>query len=346
MTRLLLLSSDHKRRYAEDVQTALAAPAGAVVQFRYRDRWVTPALRRMVSEGQVEGLRTLLCFGANTMAVDPFVLPIRYATVAKAEQVADMFIFQLRVGGYPNLDDYPLTLPAIVEKSRITIDQLKAAENGLFHSATSNFPQMPEEVTDDVAERWLATAQRLALHPTFQHSYFLRVATVETRRGKEVRFDKDGRLKAVDGQSLRIVTSIYARRYVPDAGFTLTCTPGGSNLRVASDEVYDVALRYDVVEFWLFPAVQNYDTLSRVRISLASAKTGVPTIPARVRLPLVVNRSRSRDFRRWGAVSAGALLVALPAILGEGSPLAVRITAALVGAGLLALSGAVPGPPT
>ncbi len=38
----------------------------------------------------------------------------------------------------------------------------------------------------------------------------MRVATVETRRGNEVRFDKDGHLKAVDGQSLRIVTSIYA----------------------------------------------------------------------------------------------------------------------------------------
>jgi uncharacterized protein YigA (DUF484 family) len=44
MKSLLLLSSDDRRRYAEDIQTVLAAPAGAIVQFRYGEKWVKPTL--------------------------------------------------------------------------------------------------------------------------------------------------------------------------------------------------------------------------------------------------------------------------------------------------------------
>lgn len=339
MKSLLLLSSDDRRRYAEDIQTVLAAPAGAMIQFRYRQKWVSPTLQRAVASHHTEGLTAILGFVGSG---DPFVLPIRYAKVAKAECVADMYIFKLRIGGYANLEPhYPkLTLADIVETSRLTMSQL-TSENGAFYPATSTFPQMPEEVPDDVPERWLATARRLALHPTFEKSYFLLVAPVETQRGKELEFDDEGRVKAVDGQSLRIVANIFGEKYAPEAEFKLTCTPDGTNLRAASDEVYHVALRYDSVEFWLHLAALNYDTLSRMTISLASDRPEAKSIPAHVRIPLVVSRSRSRIFRRWIAASSGAVLVALPAILGDNSPLALRIVAALVGAGLLAVSGAV-----
>ncbi|MEV0287836.1 hypothetical protein AB0H36_27300 [Kribbella sp. NPDC050820] len=338
--RLLLLSSDDRQRYAEDIQTALAAPPGAILQFRYRERWVEPAIQRAVPSHQADGLRAVLGFVAS--GSDPFILPIRYATVVRAECVADMFIFKLRVGGYLNLQhEYPLSFADIVAKSRVTSSQLTRNENARFYPATSSFPQMPEEITDDAPERWLATAPRLALHPTFANSYFLRVAPVETQQDRSLQFDDEGRVRAVDGQSLRIVTNIFAETYAPKAEYKLTCTTGGTNVRVASDEVYYVRLRYDSVEFWLHLAAQNYDTLSGVKVSLASEKDGAKTIPAHVGIPLLVSRSRSRMLRRWSAASAGAVLVALPAILGEGSPLGVRIAAALVGAGLLALSGAV-----
>ncbi|WP_433168753.1 hypothetical protein [Kribbella sp. CA-247076] len=340
MKSLMLLSSDDRQRYAEDIQTVLAAPEGTIVQFRYRERWVEPALQRAVPSRKAERLPAVLGFVAS--GSDPFILPVRYATVARAECIADMFIFKLRLGGYVNLQhEYPLSLQDIVAKSRTTVSQLMMNENSRFYPATSSFPQMPEEVTDDGPERWLATARRLALHPTFENSYFLRVAPFETKQNKKLRFDDEGRIRTVDGQSLRIDTNIFGEKYAPKAEFKLTCTTGGTNIRVASDDVYRVALRYDSVEFWLHPAAQNFDTLSGVKISLASERNGATTIPAHVRLPLVVNRSKSRTLRRWSAASAGAVLVALPAILGEDSPLSLRIAAALVGAGLLALSGAV-----
>jgi hypothetical protein len=336
MKDLLFLSSDDRRRYAEDIQTVLALPRGAIIQFRYRERWVTPTLQRAVATHQVEGLPAVLGFVSGASTRDPFVLPVRHATVAKAELIADMFVFKLRAGGYANLEQYPRSWNEIVSTSRGIVSRLKMNESGTFYPATSSHPVMPEEVMDDVPERWLAAARRLAVHPTFRDSYFLRVAPVETQGRTELSFDSNGRITAVDGESLRITTHIFAENYAPDAEYKLTCCTDGTNLRVASDDVYNVALRYDTVEFWLHPAAQNFDTFSRVTISLASEKQGATTIAANVRLPLIVSRSRPRMFRRWSAASTGAVLVALPSMLGNDSPLQVRIAAALVGAGLLA----------
>ncbi|MFG1813186.1 hypothetical protein ACGFIF_05405 [Kribbella sp. NPDC049174] len=338
MTSLLLLSSNQRRQYVEDIQTALAAPVGAVVQFRYLEKFVMPALRGTVTNQQADGMPVVVGFASTD---GPFVLPIRSATVAKVEHIADMIIFKLRVGGYPDLTEYPESLPGLVAKSRDTINQLAADKNGGFYPVTSTVPQIPAGVTDHIPEGWLAAARRLALHPTFEKSYFLRVAPVETRQGKKLRFDKDGRLEVDDGQPLRIVTNFWGGQYAPDADFKLTCPPDGTNLRAASREVYHVGHKYDSVEFWQFLAAQNFDTFAQVTISLASEKAAAETVPAHVELPLVVKRSRSRMFWRWIAASAGAVLVALPAMVGEASPLALRIVAALAGAGLLALSSAV-----
>ncbi|MEU4293554.1 hypothetical protein AB0E63_35480 [Kribbella sp. NPDC026596] len=338
MQSLLLLSSDNRRRYAEDIQTVLAAPEGAVLQFRYPQRWVAPPLRKAVLNHRADGVPAVLGFHSTVRAGEPFILPIRYSIVASAEYVAEFFVFKLRVGGYVDLRRYDRSLPDVVLKSRELLSQLPVTPEGAFYPATSDSAQLPRQDGRDAANRWITAARRLALHPSFENSYFLRVATLETQRGKEVRFDETGRLRTVDGLSLRVVASIYGKEYAPDAEFKLTCTTDGTNVRVASEDVYHVAVKYDLVEFWLHLAAQSYDVYSRVTISLASEKTEMTTIPAHVRLPLVVTRSKSRVFRRWAAATAGAALVALPPILGPGSPLQVSVVAASIGAGLLALA--------
>ena len=298
MNGLLLLSSDDRRRYAEDIQTALALPEGGIIQFRYRMRWVAPALQDAVRHQQVVGAVAVLGFVGADRPHEPFVLPVRYATVVKADVVADMVIFQLRVRGYPNLELYPPSFAGIVEMSRGMMGQLK--RRGKFYPATSSFPAMPDEVLEDAPRRWLSAARLLALHPTFKGSYFLRVAPVETTRRKLV-LDAQGRITTVHDESLRITTYVFAESYQPDAEFKLTCSTDGANLRVASDNPYRVALRYDSVEFWLHSAGQTYDTSSLVTISLASEKNGARTVAANVRLPVVVRRSKSRGLRRWAA---------------------------------------------
>ena len=89
--------------------------------------------------------------------------------------------------------------------------------------------------------------------------------------------------------------------------------------------------------YWLHPAALNFDTLSRFTITLRSQDGTSGFVPAHARFPVTVRRSTSNLVTRVTLTAAGAMLVALPAILGAGSPLQLRIAAAVTGAAILAV---------
>jgi hypothetical protein len=134
--------------------------------------------------------------------------------------------------------------------------------------------------------------------------------------------------------------SFYSEQYNPTARQVLKCDTDGTFLRVSSEDTYDVALRYDSVEFWLHPVALNFDTLSRVKMSLVNSEENAAMLPANVRIPVIVRRSRSRLMRRVAVTALGAVLVALPSILESTAPIQLRIAAALLGACFLATAAA------
>lgn len=333
--RLLLLSSNLRQRYAEDILTALALPPGSMIQFRYGADYVVPTLQRLVADGTIVGATATLAFVADTDSDRAFLVPVRLATVVSAACVADIFVLKLRVGSYVDLDRYPRTADDIMKSSRDFIDHL-VASNDRFYSAVTNFPDLRIQGSSDPATHWLGAARRLALHQTFECSYFVRVDAPSKQNGKNLSFDKDGRLAVVDQQSVHVPVSFYSEKYEPAAKPILFCNTDGTFVRVSSDDTYEVALRYDSVEFWLHPAALNFDSLSRITITLRGQGDNSKIVPARARFPVTIRRSRSRLVARILTSGTGALLVALPAILGVDSPLQLRIVLAVVGAALLA----------
>jgi hypothetical protein len=333
--RLLLLSSDLRRRYAEDILTALALPADSLIQFRYGSDYVVPALQRLVANGSIVGAMATLAFVADADTDEPFVVPARFASVVSATCIADIFTFKLRVGPYINLDQYPRKRDGIVKSSRTFLDNL-IATNGSFYPAVSNFPDLGINEALDSATQWLGAARRLSLHKTFSRAYFVRIEVPVTQGGKSLNFNDDGRLAVVDQESVRIPVSFYSEKYEPAAEPVLFCSTDGTFIRISSDDTYEVALRYDSVEFWLHPGVLTFDTLSRVTIALTSQSGYTGFVSTHARFPVIVRRSRSRLATRLLTSAGGALLIALPAILGTGAPLGLRIACAVIGAALLA----------
>src|SRR6266508_1629520 len=125
--RLLLLSSNLRRRYAQDILTALALPAGAMIQFRYGDDYVALPVDRDVEKRTIKGTEALLAFVADVDSASPFVVPVRYASVVSAERVANIFIFRLRLGEYVDLEQFPRDLDGIRGLGKTFIDGLKAS---------------------------------------------------------------------------------------------------------------------------------------------------------------------------------------------------------------------------
>lgn len=341
MERLLLLLEDG-RCHAEDVLTSLAAPTGAIAHVGYEEKRVALPLQRGVAANRVEGFPVVLGFCADIASEAPFILPIRNAFVVKAEHRGGLYSFKLRLGGYVNLEQYPRSLPKLVISSRDMVGQLTTNDTGTFYPATSSCPLMPTEVLDDVPRGWLEVARRLAEHRVFDHLYLLRVDPIEIGDGATLPFNGDGRIEVVDGQSLHLVASFYSGRPLPDGGFKLSCTTDETCLRMASDQMCDVALQHHSVEFELQVTAQVGEQQSHITISLAPSATA--TVPAKVRIPVIVRRSRSRTFLRWITGTSGAALAGLANIPDLGLPVPLKVVADVIGAGLLVLGSVVLGP--
>jgi hypothetical protein len=335
---VLLLSSNLRRRYAEDILTALATPAGGVVQFRYGSDYVAPSLLPWVGSGQVIGVRTLLAFIAEMESGSPFIVPVRLASVIRAESVADMFIFRLRVEEYANLHEYPFPEAEIRVHSKRLVDRL-VESNGKYYPAVATFPDFGVDRKRDAAQAWFGVVRRLAHHPTFRRCYFLRVDDPTLQNGRPIQFDTVGRLPLTDRHSAKLSVTLFSQEYSDEGTKRLTCVTDGTFVRVSSDDAYDVALRYDTVEFWLQPRPSNFDALGRVTIELRQELPGNEAVATpTVRFPILVQRSRSLLAIRVATSAAGALMVALPTILGGTSALVLRVVVALAGAGLLSYS--------
>jgi hypothetical protein len=339
----VLLSSNLRRRYAEDILTALALPEGAVIQFRYEADYVAPTLQQVVANGKILGQTALLGFIADADTSAPFILPVRIASIIQAENVADMFILKLRVGGYPDLGDTPMSLPDIRAESHKLYAKIVQANSAHYYPATNKFPNFHLSSTGESAQKWIGIVRRLALHPTFITSYFMRIDPPVSTSRRNASFDDQGTLRLADGQSVKVPVSFYSTRYSEGARVLLSCATDGTFLRVSSDDTYDVALRYDSVEFWLQPRTESFDALARATIKLAceppnGGNGAALPLTTNAYFPVVVVRSRSQLALKIAGTAIGAFLVALPAILGQGSSLRLRVLVAVLGALLLAYS--------
>ncbi|AWE51490.1 hypothetical protein ACFXGG_33265 [Streptomyces nigra] len=344
--QVLLLSSNLRRRYAEDILTALALPRGATLQFRYEAQYVAPPLQQKVANGSILGVRALIGFVADADSpTDAFILPVRVAEVVAAECAADVFLFKLRVTDHVDLDDYSLSRADIVAESRKVLDKIIEGNGGAYYPAVLKFPAFPIRTSEDQAQLWLSVARRLALHTTFESSYFMRVdQPVHLAKATSFAFEPDGRLSLSDLKPARLPVSFYSPRYTEAPKIALTCSTDGRFLRVSSDASHDVALRYDSTEFWLQPDAASFDALTHVTIRLGPEEAGSTPVAA-IRLPVIVRHSRVRLLSRVAISALGAFLVAMPAILGAHSPLALRIVLAVVGAGALSAATIVMGRP-
>jgi hypothetical protein len=231
-----------------------------------------------------------------------------------------------------------MNLPEIHAESTKFYAKLVQSNGGRYYPATVKFPNLHLSSTGDPAQKWIGIVRRLALHTTFAASYFVRIDPPISASQRRVSFDQLGVLRLGDGQSIKVPVSFYSMQYSEGTRVALSCTTDGTFLKVSSDDTYDVALRYDSVEFWLQPRTEAFDALARATIKLTCdpPNDGAPVpLTTNTYFPVMVVKSRSRLALKITASAVGAFLVAVPAILGPNSSLKLRILIAVLGALLL-----------
>jgi hypothetical protein len=139
--------------------------------------------------------------------------------------------------------------------------------------------------------------------------------------------------------------SFYAGQYAPDANRVLRCQVDGTFLRASSEDVYEIVHRYDAVEFWLSPAVQDSTALAQLRLSTVDNSQDAVSVQTKAGIAVVIRRARKQLALRGVTAGVGAAFVALPAVVDQSTSIGLRVLSASIGVLLIALVAIFTGPP-
>lgn len=326
---MLLASSDLRPRYAEDVLTALASPAGSLLRFRYSRQHVAQSI--LADVDSIRDRPGLVVF-VNPGDEHPAALPIRLVHIVDVDCVADFLVLSLRLGPYPRMLPRE-SLDELMEHGRAFVAGVKRANESRFTPLTTTFPALDMSPSDDASSAWITVARSLALHPTFASTLFVRVENPKYLGGSKVPFDRYGRVVLTGGKALRLEFAHLAENLPMNGNRpSVEIVSDGEIAKTTSDNVVRVGSPYDRDEFVLHLAEVVVRSQTRVKIAAADS-SGLQT---RVTIPFKVSPAKGRRVAQVTLSGLGGALVALPAILGKGT--AVEIRAVLGGVGALVLA--------
>ena len=314
--QVLLLSPNLRQRYAEDILTALALPPGAAVRYRYDAAYVAPELQHFISSNKgVLATNIILAFIADHRLPNsrPFIVPVRIARFIYAERIADMYLMQLRVVGYPNIRELPTTESDIRVAGEAYYHKLAEMNRNRFYPAGMNFPPLVSSRDDNSADsqRWLEIVRRLGLHDTFHEASFVRISAPVTSRERHLKFDASGRLLLQSGKTAKIRVTFYRADHLESTNWLLTCSTDSKFLRVSSDDTFDVRVSFDATDFQLQASMGELDALARVEVRLCPASTATATnreLISKAAFPVLVKRSAPRLAVKVAASAGKSLL--------------------------------------
>lgn len=330
---LALFATDARPRYTNDVLTVLSLPAGAAYQFRYDNKYFPPEISDALDAGKAEGTAAVVCFrGKPTSTFGECVTAIRHVKILRVESVADFRILYFKVDGYADTRFDTSRLDTMVDATTEYLDSLppKHRDKPVQHGMSNLV--VPQPAAD--RQGWINVATALSKHPTYEQTHFLRVEQITTSEGALVNPDGNGVYEFSDEKLYYLNMHYYAHRFdIADA--RLVTSADNAIIRMASSSVRELDSRYDSLKSWLH--VQPVAGATNTEISVVVSRDGMNAPKTRVTLPVIVRRSTKVLTGQVLLSAVSGILIALPALLGPGVNLTLRILCAVVGAVLLAL---------
>jgi hypothetical protein len=320
---LFFASSDARQRYAEDVLTVVATPAGGHFQSRYESRYVATDVHALVAKGEIVGKPAVVAFAGRVGTSDAFVIPIRMATVTSAEVIADAVVFTFGADGFPDLSSWPRDNLAMETYGKGVLGQMILRYSEYFPVMAQHDGLVVNSAGSGTSQ-WNQVTGRLAKLETFSNSYFARISIGAPPSGGRTPKFQDGCLVVRGGSPFVLKCWFYRADNIQDSRrVALSCD--GSILTTFSDASYSISSRYDDVEFWVSPRGVSIDQRTLVQVSIPGASAATSDLPTRVRIPTIVESPMAPKAGRAVVGGIAAALVSSPAILGPESALALRL---------------------
>lgn len=97
---LLALSSSARPRYKRDVHRSIAMPFGALLQFRYDKKHVSPEVRSLFTAKTIVGQTCLLAYNEPPRDGRARVVPTRMASISHVEETGSSYNVDLELGNF------------------------------------------------------------------------------------------------------------------------------------------------------------------------------------------------------------------------------------------------------
>lgn len=103
---LTLFSSDSSGQYKKDIYNVIAAPYNSEYRFRYTTQYIEPSLHVKLKENAFANSKALIVFRRNSdkPEVNPFMVPIRWATIKKSYLINEICIIDFVINDYPEFN--------------------------------------------------------------------------------------------------------------------------------------------------------------------------------------------------------------------------------------------------
>lgn len=332
-----LFSSNSQPQYAQNVLDVIAAPPGAVLQWRYEERWVSEEFAEAVRDGTIRGLPVVLHFSLQQRAQlqEPALLPIRTGRIVNARILGrGVFIVWVRI-----VDDAGLgwTGAGAADSDEMDRGARRYGElldersiprpYGASASIGAPLPSGQALATGDRTSglfennvKWLAQTE------TFRSARFFRFYRLVEQGGKgELKLDEEGRLKLRAGRSYELELFLFQPDSVEEPS-TFEVFTDETAVSVVGRRTFSVASSYDLVRVRL--AIQlpaEMKELDTTLVVMPQEGTQGPNLE----LPLRVVAARLDRMATVGGSALTLLLLAAQALV-ESGPVKVGLLAVAV----------------
>lgn len=332
-----LFTSTIRELYIADAVDVLAAPRGAIVRFRYEERYVQPHLRTRWSDGSLIGLHAAVYFSLQHPADfhQATFIPLRQGSIVATWVEGSTHVVQFELASYLPLEEDPQW-----RRPRERAAPVKAFAEALrgllgdhhpdagIHAALGPTPGGSLHPSGDDGRDFEVLVRYMTPSLYFSPRVFFRIASIHTADGKELTFDR-GTLRLAAGADYILEVAHYQEK-PPAADVALeVAIPEG--LTLYGEPELHLRSRYDVMPVSMFAAFRDDVAAGELRIA-----TCPPAMGPTVRLPVHVVPTMGHSLSGPALGVGGAMALALPPVLAGGDRLALRL--ALVGTGT-ALAG-------
>ena len=176
---ITLFSSDSSGQYKKDIYNVIAAPYNSEYRFRYTTQYIDPSLIAPLKDNTLAESKALIVFRRNSdkKGVEPFMVPIRWATIKRSYLVNEICIIDFVINEYPEFNQKFKEASISEEENRKfskNFFETDGRQNKYVLSYIPNIVSRTKYEYERQESSWISLIQALKNYSAFSDTSFFR----------------------------------------------------------------------------------------------------------------------------------------------------------------------------